>query len=485
MRHRTSVAAALLAACLGCAPGAAQESAAAPAASATPAPEVAPGAGGPTAALLRERGLADELAWDLVASLTTEVGARFAGSDGDRRGVEWAVANLRQLGFENVRAEPVTVPRWVRGEAGGDILAPFPQPLHLVALGGSIGTAEEGVTAEVVAFETVAELEAAPAELVRGKIVYLGKRMAPNRGGSEYRATVPNRGRGASAAAAKGGVGLLIRSVGTGTHRFPHTGSLRYADDVPRIPAAALAVPDADLLEAQLAHDVPVRVRFRLTARALPDAESANVIAEVRGNGRPEEIVLLSCHLDSWDLGTGALDDAAGCGIVIAAARLIAELPQRPARTLRLVLYANEEFGLSGARAYAAAHVEEAPRHVLAMEADLGAGRVWGYAAHVTPGAEPLVRSIFADLAPLGVEWVPEPAHGGADLGPLDAYRVPMMDLRHDATRYFDFHHTADDTLDKVDREELRQCVAAYAVVAWRVAADSRPLGPAPERAAG
>jgi Zn-dependent M28 family amino/carboxypeptidase len=319
---------------------------------------------------------------------------------------------------------------------------------------------------------------------VGGKIVFLSEAMERRRDASSYGEVVPNRGGGASAAAAKGAVALLIRSVGTGAHRFPHTGSLRYAEDVGRIPAAALAVPDAELLARQLASGQPVRFRLRLTARSLGERESANVVGEVRGGSRPDEIVLLACHLDSWDLGTGALDDASGCGIVMAAAKLLAELPRRPARTVRVVLYGNEEFGLSGARAYAAAHADEVPRHVLAVEADLGAGRIWALAGNVAPEGAPVLREALADLAPLGVEWLEAPARGGADLIPLDALRVPVADLRHDATYYFDYHHTADDTLDKVDPADLRQCVAAYAVLAWHVADDDRALTPAPARPA-
>jgi Zn-dependent M28 family amino/carboxypeptidase len=205
------------------------------------------------------------------------------------------------------------------------------------------------------------------------------------------------------------------------------------------------------------------------------------VVGELRGRERPEEIVLLGCHLDSWDLGTGALDDAAGCGIVLAAAKLLAEQPSRPARTVRVVLYANEEFGLSGARAYAERHAEELPRHVLGLEADLGAGRVFAFAGSVAPEGLPFLRAILPELAPLDIQWQDGPAHGGADFVPLVAKRVPVADLRHDASTYFDYHHTADDTLDKVDPEALRQCVAAYALVAWWVADGDQALGPAPE----
>ena len=446
-------------------------------AAATPAPDRA------AAGELRERALASGLAYELVSSLTTEVGPRPAGSEGERRAVAWGQRTMQRLGFDSIRAEPVTVPHWVRGEGAGEILSPFPQPVHLTALGGSVGTPPEGIAAEVVSFPSVAELEAAPDERVRGRIVFLDGRMERRRDGSSYREVVPNRGRGPSVAGAKGAVALLIRSVATGTHRFPHTGGTRYAEGAPRIPAAALAVPDADLLAAQLARDEPVRFRLRLGARDLPQERSANVVGDLRGSERPEEIVLLACHLDSWDLGTGALDDGAGCGIVLAAAKLLAESGRRPARTVRVVLYANEEFGLSGARAYAEEHAEELPRHLLGLEADLGAGRVWGFSGNVAPEGLPFLRAILPELEPLGIEWIDRPAHGGADFVPLVEKRMPVADLHHDASEYFDYHHTADDTLDKVDPEALRQCVAAYALVAWWVAGGDTPLGPAPEAA--
>jgi hypothetical protein len=434
----------------------------------------------PVVASLREQALQSELAWQLVSALTTEVGPRFAGSDGDRRGVEWALQAMKRLGFENVRSEPVTVPRWVRGEESGEILAPFPQQVVLAALGGSVGTPEEGITGEVVAFPTLEALQAAPAEQVRGRIVFLDRRMERTRNERGYAEAVGIRGSGPAEGGRKGALAVLIRSVATGTHRFPHTGTTRYGD-APKVPAAALAVPDADVLAAQVASGRPVRFRLRLTSRALGEAPSANVIGELRGATRPDEIVLLGAHLDSWDLGTGAIDDGAGCAIVMAAAKLVAGLPRRPARTIRVVLYANEEFGLSGARAYAVEHQDELSRHVLAFEADLGAGRVWGMRALAAPTGRAFLREVARDLAPLGVEWQEQEAFGGADLSVLEPAHVPLADLAHDASTYFDYHHTADDTLDKIDPEDLAQAVAAYAVTAWRVADSDVVMGPAPE----
>lgn len=435
-----------------------------------------------TAAALRDSALESDLAWKLLESLTVEVGHRFAGSAGDRAAVAWALAKMEELGFENVRAEPVTVPRWVRGEASGRIVSPYPQEMKLIALGGSVGTAEEGLEAEVVEVLDLEALEALPDESVAGKIVFFNKRMERHQSGRGYGQTVGPRGRGPSAAARKGAVGMLIRSVGTGTHRFPHTGATRYADDAPRIPAAALAVPDADVLEAQIRRGGPVRFRLYLSSRHPGHAESANVIGEVVGRERPEEIVLIGGHLDSWDVGTGAHDDGAGCAITMAAAALIAEHEPAPRRTIRVVLFANEEFGLSGAEAYAEAHAAELGQHQLALESDLGAGSVWRFAARVRPEAETLVARIAELLDPLGIAFHGDAARGGADLRYLHPARVPVADLTQDATLYFDYHHTEDDTLDKVDPDALAQNLAAYATLAYYAAEAEVAFFPAPER---
>jgi Zn-dependent M28 family amino/carboxypeptidase len=264
---------------------------------------------------------------------------------------------------------------------------------------------------------------------------------------------------------------VLIRSVGTSDERIAHTGGMRNDDEVTKIPAAALSNPDADTLagavERAAAAGEPLTFHLELTTSREPDAPSANVIGEFRGREHPEEIVLLACHLDSWDLGQGASDDGAGCAIVVEAARLIAQLPQRPRRTLRVVLFANEEFGLSGARAYAQAYAAEVAQHVAGMEADLGSGAVWRFSSRVADDQLPTVRAIAALLAPLGIEQGDNQARGGADLSPLRPAGMPIFGLQQDATDYFDIHHTLNDTLAKIDREGLSQNVAAYATVAY------------------
>jgi len=453
---------------------------------AAPAPE-APASALPeslrtAAASLRDEAVRGTRAFEIVRSLTVEVGPRPAGSPADRRAVAWGVRTMRELGFANVRAEAVQVPHWEPGAAAGEITAPWPQPMVLLPLGGSAGTPEGGIEAGVVEFSSLDELEKADPAKVRGQIVFLNKRMERARDGSGYGATVPGRGRGAAVAGKLGAVALLLRSVGTDHNRTPHTGAMRYEEGGPRIPAAALSNPDADLLEAQLASGQPVRFHLSLGSRRLPDEESANVIGEIPGREKPEEIVLLGCHLDSWFPGTGAVDDGAGCAIMMEAARRIGALPQKPRRTIRVVLYANEELGLSGARAYAQVHAAELPQHVLAGESDFGSGRVWRVSSRVAPEALPLVDQIAALLAPLGVaERGGNDAEGGADLIPMAPARVPVISLGQDGIEYFDWHHTANDTLDKIDPKDMDQNVAAWAAVAFAAAEMPGDFGRAPE----
>jgi hypothetical protein len=440
------------------------------------------------AAALRDGALAGTRAFEIVRSLTTEVGPRPAGSAGEARAVEWGLRTMKALGFENVHAEKVTVPHWDRGAESGAIVSPWPQPVVLAALGGSVGTPEGGIEAEVVQVPDVSALDKLDAEAaakVKGKIVFIDRRMERRKDGSGYGEAVPGRGRGAAAAAKLGAAAVLIRSVGTDHNRTPHTGGMRYEDGGPRIPAAALSGPDADLLEAQLASGKPVVFRLKLGARDLPEAESANVIGEIPGGEKADEIVLLGCHLDSWDLGTGAVDDGAGCAIVMEAARRIGELKARPRRTIRVVLFANEELGLSGARAYAEAHAQELSKHILAGESDFGSGKVWRASSRVAPETLAAFDAIAGLLAPLGVERGDNEAGGGADLIPMIPARVPVAGLAQDGSEYFDWHHTANDTLDKIDPKDLDQNVAVWATLAYGAAEMQGDFGRAPEPTRG
>ncbi len=399
---------------------------------------------------------------DLACSLADDVGPRLAGSDGDARAVQWALMNMKQLGLSNVRAEPVTVPHWVRGEARAELVAPFSRRFWVAALGGSIATPPGGVEADVVRVTSIEELRELPEERVKGRIVFFDKVMSRDPDGHGYGKTVDVRTKGAIEAAKKGAVASLIRSVGTSDARFPHTGAMRYADGVPKIAAAALAIPDAELLRRTLVKNgQPVRVKLELTPQWLPDAESANVIGEVPGSSKPEELVVLGAHLDSWDLGDGAIDDAAGVGIILdVARRLVAE---KPARTVRVVLFANEENGLRGARAYAKAHADELPRHVAALEADSGAGVVTGVGFKGGPDAAKAMAALAPQLVDLGLPPPTASDAGGADTSELTG--VPQVELDQDRSRYFDLHHTADDTCDKIQPKEISQAASVALVV--------------------
>jgi len=438
---------------------------------------------------LRDRALADDTAYELVRSLTTEVGPRLAGTPGDAASVAWALRTLKSLGFQNVRAEPVTVPRWIRGDARAEIMAPWPQPLIVTSLGGSVGTPVGGIEAEVVPVTTFDDLKSMTRAQLEGRIVFFTFRMERSRDGAGYGKAAAARSRGAAEAAKLGAVGMVMRPAGTSTSRTPHTGAQRWSEGIPPIPAMALSNPDADLLEQQLASGNPVRLRLTSTARWDGEAQSANVVGEIPGDGRADEIVILGAHLDSWDLGTGAHDDATGVGIITAAAKLAGEAKPRPRRTIRVVFFANEEFGLSGARAYAAKHADAAERHVLGMESDLGAYQPFGLTARVAPDRLPLVRAMQSVVEPLGIDYLGTEASGGADLGPLRELGMPVMDLKTDAAPYFDLHHTANDTFDKVDPALVRANVAAYAALAYlaaqaeggfgRLPKVEKPVGPA------
>jgi len=427
-----------------------------------------------TATELRDRIAGGSKAADWVRDITDLAGPRMPGSAGDRAAVAVTLAMLKAQGFSNVRAEKVIVPVWERGVETGEVLSPARQKLVLTALGGSIGTPEGGLEGEVVRFRSLEELALAGSS-ARGKIAFIDRPTARTSDGSGYGSAGDVRGRGASAAARQGAIGLLIRSIGTDDERAPHTGGMRYEDDAPKIPAAALAAPDAALLTRLLARG-PVKVKFTLGCRTLPDGESANVIGEIPGRELPGEIVLLGAHLDSWDLGTGALDDAAGCGIVVEAARQIGQLPKKPRRTIRVVLFANEENGLKGGKTYAEAHAAELPSHVAAFEADLGQGPALGISWNAGPSAEAILKAIAGLLAPISADSLVANDIGGADLIYLIPSGMPNLGLLLDATDYFDYHHTANDNYDRIDPKILDQSTAAAAVIAYVLAEADAPL---------
>ncbi len=429
---------------------------------------------------LAQAALRSDEAYDLVSSLTTEVGPRFAGTPGEKAAQDWAERHLARLGFSQIRKTEVFVPRWVRGEASFNVLEPFAQAMPVLALGGSVGTAAAGLTGEIVAVPDIDALRALPAAAVEGRIVFFTGRTERSRDISRYRVAVRARSEGASAAAARGASGVVIRSISTSRERLPHTGTVSYNISQPRIPAVALSNPDADALERQLATGRKVVVNLRITARDLPQVRSANVIAEFPGTDLAGEIVLIGAHLDSWDVGVGALDDGAGVAIAMSAARLAAQAQPRPRRTIRVVLFANEEFGLSGAARYPVDEGEAVDRHAVAMEADSGAGPVWRLGGQFAAANWPLVKKIHRIVAPLGVQLGDDQTFGGADLQPLRRLGVPILAPELDASRYFDVHHSDNDTLDQVDPAHLRQSVAVFAVSAYLAAMEPDAFGRVP-----
>jgi hypothetical protein len=409
-------------------------------------------------AQLRDAALTDDLAYAITEGLTTEVGQRMAGTAAEARARDWAVRRLRQLGFANVRVDPFTMPVWVRGAESADIMSPFPQKLAIAALGNSASTPPNGITAEVIGFPSVDALRAAPVEQVRGKIVYITHAMPQTQDGSGYGVFGAPRRQGPTVASQKGAAAIVIRSIGTDWHRNPHTGVMNFADGAQPIPAGALSNPDADQLERILKRG-RASMRLVLQSTTLANQSSGNVIAEVPGRDRTAAPVLVACHLDSWDQGTGAVDDAAGCGIVTAAAKRIMDAG-RPLRPIRIVWFGAEEVGLFGGLDYRAKYGKQ-PHHAIA-ESDFGADRIWKVDSRLGPARKAEADALRQALQPLGIVPGSLEEADGSDIGPLLQDGLPGVGLNQDGTRYFDLHHTPDDTLDKVDPKQMRQNVAAW-----------------------
>ena len=454
------------------------------------APTTIPAAAVQTAEQLRDKAMHDDTAYKVVESLTTEVGARMAGGVNDARARAWAIAKFKALGFDKVYTEPATYPLWVRRSEHGAIVAPFPQPLTLIALGYSGGTPKGGLTAQVIQFPSLDALKAADPASIKGKIVYIGYRMHRYKDGHDYGIGAGIREAGPLIAAAKGASAFLLRSAGTDANsRTPHTGVMGFTDFAhpeKALPAAALSNPDADQLERVLAYGKPVSVKLDLDCGFEGQYTGYNVIGEITGRKYPDQVVAIGGHLDSWDPGTGAIDDGAGVAIALGAAKLIHDLPQRPDRTVRVIAFANEEMGLWGGRAYAEKHAAEAAKFQLGSESDLGAAPVWKMTASVKPQARGAIEQIAKVLAPIGVAYDPKlPGGGGSDLSQMHLKGMAALSLDQDATYYFDWHHTANDTLDKIDPRQLSQNVAVYAVFTYMAAQADGDFGSAPGAFAG
>mgnify|MGYP003580732383 CR=1 FL=1 len=416
----------------------------------------------PRVAALRDAALLDNYAWEITEGLTTEVGPRLAGTDAEARARDWAVKKLTAMGFANVRVEPFDMPVWVRGRESAEILAPFPQPMVVAALGNSASTGPEGISGEVVAFDSVDALRAASDELVRGRIVFIDHAMPANQDGSGYGQFGAPRRQGPTLASQKGALAIVVRSIGTDRHRNPHTGVMTFDDGAKPIPAGALSNPDADQLLRILKRGQPVRLKLVLESRDLGTRQSGNVIAEVPGRHPSLPPIVVSGHLHSWDQGTGAVVDAAGVAIAAGAAKRIMDAG-RPLRTIRIVWFGAEEVGLFGGLDYRARHGKE-PHYAL-IESDFGADKIWKVDSKLGPARKAEAEAIARTLAPLGIVRGSFNEAEGSDIGPMLSDGHPGVGLNQDGTRYFDLHHTPDDTLDKVDPAQLRQNVAAWTAV--------------------
>ncbi len=406
---------------------------------------------------------ADRFAWDRLAELTDTFGNRISGSENLRGAIAWAVEVMQKDGLENVHTEKVMVPRWVRGTESLEIVDPPRHVIPMLGLGGSVATPPAGIEAEVIVVRSYDELNQRAAE-VKGKIVLY------NAVFTNYGQTNQYRTGGANAAARHGAVASLVRAIGPMGLRTPHTGGMNYAEGVTKIPAAAVSAEDAERMQRLSDRGRPVRVRLRMDARFEPDVESANVIGEIRGSELPDEVILVGGHFDSWDVGMGASDDGVGCVVTWEALRLMKKLGIRPRRTVRVVLFTNEENGLRGGRAYRDTYLEQAEQHVLAIESDSGVFAPSRLGFTGSEAAQKMIREIGQLLAPLGLPEI-GPGGGGADIGPIaQAGKVPMLSYQGDATKYFTIHHTPADTVDRIAPEEVSRAAAALAVVAYTVA---------------
>jgi len=434
---------------------------------------------------LQQAALSSDYAYKQVAHLANNIGPRLSGSAQAAKSVQYVASELKALGCE-VQLERVMVPHWVRGEETA-ALVQFPgqaenttQKIVLCALGASVATPAGGITADVVVAKNFDELKALPRDKVAGKIVLFNypfdKQMAAEgRGGDAYGEAVVYRGDGPSAAARQGAVACLIRSVGGADYRLPHTGQTGYADDAPKIPAGAVTAEDADLI-VDLVRQGSVKMKLTLTPQQLPDVESYNVIGDIKGGEHPEQVIIVSGHLDSWDLGTGAIDDAAGIAVSMEAANLIQKLYLKPRRTIRVIAWMNEENGLAGSKQYGKDHEKEISNHFAAMETDEGAGHPLGINIKGKPEVKKMLAPVAAILQESGAGMLNFVEHCGADIEPLEKADVPAFSPIQDSRFYFNYHHTAADTLDKIVPKELAENSAVVSVLAYALANMEQPL---------
>jgi carboxypeptidase Q len=418
---------------------------------------------------LRDKAINDDSAYEILKSLTTEVGARHPGTPGEKAGIEWGIKTLKALGFDKVYTEDVNMNGWIRGLETAEILLPSYQKMVITALGRSKSTPEGGLEAHIVHFKSYADLEKAADDSLKGNIAFISNRMQSVKDGSGYGPANIARSQGHELAAQKGAEALLIRSIGTDDHRNPHTGATNVAMGYTAVPAVALSNPDADQLMRLLDYGHNPKIRLNIQTKDLGPIVTKNVIGEITGRELPDEVVVIGGHLDSWDLGTGAVDDGAGVAIAMATGAFIKNhANMRPRRTIRVILWGAEELGLIGARAYAKARQEDGTidNHVIGSESDFGAGPVYGLQSsdNVSPHAVHVIDTMAGLMGKLGVSRRSGNTSGGPDMIPLSALGVPALKLMQDGTDYFDLHHTPDDTFDKVVPEHMRQNLAVWTV---------------------
>lgn len=407
--------------------------------------------------------LADSAAYSRLARLTDTFGHRLSGSASLESAIDWILAEMKRDGLQNVRGERAMVPHWVRGNESAVLVSPRSYRLHMLGLGRSVGTPAAGITAPVLVVGSFDEFARRQSE-AKGKIVLFDAPFV------SYGETVAYRGRAASAAARGGAVAALIRSVASNSIQSPHTGAMFYDTTVAQIPAAALSVEDAMMLHRMSDRGDKIVVTLKMEAKTLPDAPSRNAVAEIVGSEKPDEVVVLGGHIDSWDVGQGAMDDGGGSVAAWEAVRLIKQLGLKPRRTIRVVLWTNEENGSRGALAYRDTHAAELGKHVLAMESDFGVFKPLGYRVTGSDSAVTIARDIASLLSGIGAGSA-EAGGPEADVGPLTERGVPAASPIVDGTRYFWYHHSDGDTMDKLNPREMAECVAVMAVMAY-VAAD-------------
>src|SRR4051794_5190172 len=403
--------------------------------------------------------MSSDAAWQRLAYLGDTYGNRLSGSPNLEAAIRWAVDEMKRDGLENVHAEPVKVPHWVRGRESLEIVGPTPQPLVILGLGNSVGTPAAGIEAELLVVRSFEELEAAR-DRVKGKIVLFNVPF------TNYGETVRFRAAGPSRAATLGAVAMLVRSVGPAGLRTPHTGALTYADGQPQIPAAAVTTEDAARLQRMADRGTTVRLKLMMEARFLPDADSANVVGEIRGRELPNEVVVIGGHFDSWDVGTGSTDDGGGCIATWDVLRMMKKLNLRPRRTVRVVLWTNEENGGRGGLAYRDQHMQELPNHVMMLESDGGVFGPTGFGFSGSDAARAKMRDIATLLRGIHADSIGA-SGGGADIGPsVQQAGIPALSLEVDGN-YFLIHHTPADTIDKIDPLDIARSSAAIAVVSY------------------